>query len=101
MTGLAARVLWNMPDGVVTPRSHMLLLIDLDDDAFVADVGFGGLTLTGPLRLQPNVEQATPHEPFRLMRGRRRVRDAGSRQRVNGKPCTGSICRNSFCRTTR
>lgn len=68
VTWLAARVLWNVPDGVVTPRSHMLLLIDLDDDALVADVGFGGLTLTGPLRLQPNVEQATPHEPFRLTR---------------------------------
>ena len=68
VTGLAARVLWNVPDGVVTPRGHMLLLIDLDDDAYVVDVGFGGLTLTGPLRLEPDVEQATPHEPFRLRR---------------------------------
>jgi N-hydroxyarylamine O-acetyltransferase len=68
VTGLAARVLWNVPDGAVTPRSHMVLFIDLDDDAYVADVGFGGLTLTGPLRLEPNIEQETPHEPFRLIR---------------------------------
>ncbi len=66
VTGLAARVLWNLPDTVVTPRSHMLLLVDLDDDAYIADVGFGGLTLTGPLRLQADAEQATPHEAFRL-----------------------------------
>jgi N-hydroxyarylamine O-acetyltransferase len=45
----------------------MLLRIDLDDRSYVADVGFGGLTLTAPLLLEPGVEQATPHEPFRLM----------------------------------
>jgi N-hydroxyarylamine O-acetyltransferase len=66
--GLAARVLWNAPHSVVTPRDHMLLLIDLDDEAYVADVGFGGSTPTAPLRLQPGIEQATPHEPFRLIR---------------------------------
>lgn len=65
--GLAARVLLNVPEGTVRPRSHMLLLIDLDDRHYVADVGFGGLTLTAPLRLQVDVEQTTPHEPFRLI----------------------------------
>ena len=64
---LAARVLWNTPEGVVRPRSHMLLLVHLEDGAFIADVGFGGLTLTAPLRLQADIEQATPHEPFRLI----------------------------------
>ena len=64
--GLAARVMWNVPEGTMMPRSHMLLLIDLDDRRYLADVGFGGLTLTGPLRLEVDVEQATPHEPFRV-----------------------------------
>ena len=64
--GLAARVLWNAPEGTVTPRGHMLLLIDLDGHPFLADVGFGGLTLTSPMRLQVGVEQHTPHETFRL-----------------------------------
>jgi N-hydroxyarylamine O-acetyltransferase len=64
---LAARVLWNVPEGTVRPRSHMLLLIDLDDRRYVADVGFGGLTLTAPLRLQVDIEQHTPHELFRLI----------------------------------
>jgi N-hydroxyarylamine O-acetyltransferase len=66
VTGLAARVLWGIPDLTVTARSHMLLRIDLDDGPYIADVGFGGLTLTAPLRLEADVEQPTPHEPFRL-----------------------------------
>jgi N-hydroxyarylamine O-acetyltransferase len=64
---LAARVRWNVPPGVVTARSHMLMQVTVDGDAYIADVGFGGQTLTAPLRLEPRVEQATPHEPYRLI----------------------------------
>lgn len=64
--GLVARVRWNAPDGVVTRRSHMLLLIEFAGIHYIADVGFGGPTLTAPLRLELNTEQQTPHEPFRL-----------------------------------
>lgn len=64
--GLAARVLWNQPEGIITPRGHMLLLIKIEKEEFIADVGFGGLTLTAPLRLTPDVEQQTPHEYFKL-----------------------------------
>jgi N-hydroxyarylamine O-acetyltransferase len=66
--GLAARVLWNAPEGAVAPRTHMLLLLEIAGAPYVADVGFGGQTLTAPLRLEPDVEQVTPHEPFRLVR---------------------------------
>ena len=65
--GLGARVLWNIPEGIVTARGHMLLLVEIDRDYFIADVGFGGLTLTAPLALKPNLEQDTPHEKFKLM----------------------------------
>ncbi|MBX6425512.1 MAG: arylamine N-acetyltransferase [Variibacter sp.] len=68
VTGLAARVLWNQPEDAITPRSHMLLRVDIDGHAYVADVGFGGLTLTAPLLLEPDIEQPTPHEPFRILR---------------------------------
>jgi N-hydroxyarylamine O-acetyltransferase len=68
VSGLGARVLWNVPGGTLTPRTHMLLLVDLGGQPYIADVGFGGQTLTGPLRLEPDAEQATPHEPFRLLR---------------------------------
>jgi N-hydroxyarylamine O-acetyltransferase len=68
VTDLAARVLWNATSEAVGPRSHMLLLVNLEGVRYVADVGFGGMTLTGPLRLEPDIEQATPHEIFRLLR---------------------------------
>lgn len=67
VTGLAARVLWNAPDDVAVPRAHMLLRIELAGTPYIADVGFGGMTLTGALRLEADIEQATPHEPFRLV----------------------------------
>jgi len=68
VTGLAARVLWNQAEDAITSRGHMLLRVDVDGRDHIADVGFGGQVLTGPLRLEPDVEQATPHEPFRLIR---------------------------------
>lgn len=67
VTNLAARVLWNLPDGTITPRSHMLLQVEIEGQAYIVDVGFGGLTLTAPLVLLSDLEQDTPHEPFRLV----------------------------------
>jgi N-hydroxyarylamine O-acetyltransferase len=66
VAGLCARALWNAPEGVTMPRSHMLLRVEVGADSYLADVGFGGQTLTGPLRLVPEVAQDTPHERFRL-----------------------------------
>lgn len=68
VTGLGARVVLNHPEDQIAARTHMLLAVDLADEVRIADVGFGGLTLTGPLRLVENVPQATPHEPFRITR---------------------------------
>lgn len=64
--GLAARVVWNLPPDVTLPRTHMLLLVTLGAQRFIADVGFGGLTLTAPLELDTDRVQATPHERFRI-----------------------------------
>jgi N-hydroxyarylamine O-acetyltransferase len=67
--GLAARVVYSTPPGGGRhPRNHMLLLIGLGEQHFIADVGFGGLTMTSPLRLEAGVIQETPHERFRLSR---------------------------------
>jgi N-hydroxyarylamine O-acetyltransferase len=67
-TPLVGRVLWNttLAPGAVTSRTHMVLLVHLDEGDYVADVGFGGVTLTTPLRLVPHDAQPTTHEPFRL-----------------------------------
>lgn len=66
--GLAARILWNQPKGEITMRTHMLLLVEVQEEYFIADVGFGGMTLTSPLRLEINLEQSTSHEPFRFLK---------------------------------
>jgi len=66
LTTLAARVRWNAPPEELRPRSHMLLQVRLPEGDYIADVGFGGLVLTAPLRLRADLEQATPHETFRL-----------------------------------
>jgi N-hydroxyarylamine O-acetyltransferase len=67
VVGLAARVVWNQAPDAITPRTHMLLRVPLDGGDHLVDVGFGGQTPTGVLRLAPEVDQATPHEPFRLL----------------------------------
>src|SRR5690606_21892441 len=66
VTNLAARVRWNIPDDVLTARRHMLLLVHIDGQAYIADVGFGGLGLTAPLRLVADRVQETGYEPMRL-----------------------------------
>ena len=68
--GLAARVLWGVPEGVITPRSHMVLIVHIDNESYIADVGFGGLTLTTPIRLTPEIQQSTSHELFRLIKAK-------------------------------
>lgn len=72
VTALAARVLWDMPADAVTARSHMLLRVEAGGEPWLADVGFGGLTPTAPLRFVPDLVQQTPHGPFVL-----RLRDDG------------------------
>lgn len=68
VTGLSAGVVWNRPPEEMTPRTHVLLRVDLQDGPWLADVGFGGQTLTGPVRLEADIEQETPHERYRLVR---------------------------------
>lgn len=68
VTDLAARVLWGQPEDAITVRTHMLLRVEVESRSWLADVGFGGNTPTAPLEFAPDVEQATPHEPFRLIR---------------------------------
>lgn len=77
VTQLVGRVIWQAGDHERRARTHMLLLVQLGEGGYLCDVGFGGLTLTAPLRLEPDVEQATPHEPFRVRReGREYLCDA-------------------------
>ena len=67
VVGLAGRVRWGAPDDApLRPRSHMALAVRLPEGAFVADVGFGGITMSAPLALVPGDPQPTAHERFRI-----------------------------------
>ncbi len=55
---LLARVLLSVPDHVVPPRTHVLLLIRLEGKPWIADAGFGG-SYVPPMPLEHGAEAAT------------------------------------------
>ncbi len=65
---LSARVRWQRPREFTPPRTHLLLRVELEGESWLTDVGVGGLSLTAALRLDQDGEQATPHEPRRIVR---------------------------------
>lgn len=62
---LIARVRWMRPPEELTARTHMLLRVEIDGSSWIADVGFGAVGQTVPLKLEADVTQLTPHEPRR------------------------------------
>jgi N-hydroxyarylamine O-acetyltransferase len=77
VTDLAARVSWGVAPEVVRPRTHMLMLVELDAQRFIVDAGFGGRTLSAPLSLDERAPQAAPHGRVRV------VQDEGGLFRVD------------------
>jgi N-hydroxyarylamine O-acetyltransferase len=63
--GLSARVI--VPDAT-SPRTHMVLLTTLDEQRYLVDVGFGGMTMTIPCLLNEAGPQSNTHEPWQLQR---------------------------------
>ena len=49
-------------------QTHQVLAVTVPgiDGPFLVDVGFGGQTLTSPIRLEAGPVQQTRHEPYRL-----------------------------------
>jgi N-hydroxyarylamine O-acetyltransferase len=69
VTGLAGRVRWmSPPDSPLGPKAHMMLKIDLDEGAYLADAGFGVCLLDAPLKLETDVDQRTAMGTYRLTR---------------------------------
>jgi N-hydroxyarylamine O-acetyltransferase len=65
--GLAARVVWMaQPNEPPQHRTHMVLRVTLDGKPWLADVGFGSAVLTGPIRMDVDEPQTTPHERYKL-----------------------------------
>jgi N-hydroxyarylamine O-acetyltransferase len=71
VTPLAAGVLWGRgPDeaGEAT-LNHMAMTVEVGGTAYLADVGFGGQVMAGPLRLRADIEQTVGGETYRLTGG--------------------------------
>ncbi|MFJ2994509.1 arylamine N-acetyltransferase [Pandoraea sp. NPDC087047] len=66
VTPLIGRIVWGRTFETESPLTHMLLRVDVDGESWLADVGFGSVTLATPLRLNLSDEQATPYEVFQL-----------------------------------
>lgn len=69
VTPLLARVRWQLPPETQTPLTHMVLRVETPDAGIcIADVGFGSMSLSQPLRLAFDGEQPGGLEPRRLVR---------------------------------
>jgi len=68
VAAISARVRWQRPRDFTPPRTHMFLRVELDGASWLTDVGIGSMSLSAALRLEPDVVQATNHEPRRLVR---------------------------------
>ena len=65
---LLARVRWMQPaDAPPTPRTHMVLKVVVDGEAWLADVGFGSSVPTAPLRLATSEPQPTGNGDYRIL----------------------------------
>lgn len=69
---LSARVRYQRPRSYTPARTHLLVRVELEE-AWLADVGVGSMSPTAALRLAEHGEQATPHEPRRLLRENDRI----------------------------
>jgi N-hydroxyarylamine O-acetyltransferase len=68
VTSLAARVVWMAPpDMPLRPRTHMLLMVEVEGDRCLVDAGFGGHLINVPLRFENERVQSTPLSHLRLM----------------------------------
>ncbi len=65
---ISARVRWGRTRDYTPARTHLFVRVELAEGSYLADVGVGSMSLTSALRLADEGEQATPHEPRRLLR---------------------------------
>lgn len=66
---LAGRVVWMLPpDAPLGAQTHTVLAVTFpgSQGSYLVDVGFGGQTLTSPIRFEIGNAQQTTHEPYRL-----------------------------------
>jgi arylamine N-acetyltransferase len=64
----AGRVVWMNTSDALPAQTHEVLSVTVPgtDGLWLVDVGFGGQTLSSPIRLEAGPVQQTRHEPYRL-----------------------------------
>ena len=65
---LGGRVVWMNTSGEIPAQTHQALAVTVPGEGgrFLVDVGFGGQTLSSPIRLEADTVQQTRHEPYRI-----------------------------------
>ena len=65
---LGGRVVWMNTSGELPAQTHMALAVTVpgEDGRYLVDVGFGGQTLSSPIRFEADTVQQTRHEPYRI-----------------------------------
>lgn len=66
--GVTGRVVMGGPEDALPARTHLFVQATVAGVPYLADVGFGSMVPTGPLRLDSEQPQATPHEDYRVSR---------------------------------
>lgn len=69
--GLLGKVYQKDNDIKTMLRTHMILLVDVDNQSFLVDVGFGGAVPTAPLLFETDLVQDTARESYRIIKERR------------------------------
>lgn len=66
--GVTGRVVMGGPEDALPARTHLFVQATVAGAPYLADVGFGSMVPTGPLRLDSEQAQATPHGDYRVSR---------------------------------
>jgi N-hydroxyarylamine O-acetyltransferase len=102
---LLARTRLGLPDDVHVPRTHVLLLLELGGEPWIADAGFGG-SYVPPMPLRDGVEVETPDGArHRLVRTGERgslsgeflLERAGSRDTSDGRAIDHGDWQGQYC----
>ena len=67
VTPLSGRVLLNKHEDTITPKTHQILLVNIQNTKYIVDVGFGGQSPCEPILLETDKIQETSHGNYRVL----------------------------------
>src|ERR1700730_13385955 len=100
---LAGRVVWMNPDGPLPAQTHQVLSVTVPgaDGPLLVDVGFGGQTLTSPIRLEARPGHGTPAPSRTASETAVTATSWRPRSTASGNRCTCSILARSRASTSK